>query len=527
MLSTREIQEKTVGYFAGKGVPNPKLDTDMLIAHVLGVKRLELYLDIDRPLTEEQLNALRPLVKRRAGREPLQYILGQTEFCGMQLKVDARALIPRPETEELVEHIRERVVEPPQRILDLGTGSGAIAIALALMYPEAEVWATDQSAEALELAKENAAANVSGSRIHFCEGSWWEAVPGDLGFDLIVANPPYLTEAEMQTAEPEVVANEPKTALFSGRDGLNDLKAIIAGAKERLAPGGMLALETGIAQHDELESLCATAGLKGQGTDDISGRPRFYFIEAADLDNAGSLEPSHRYPHPSPGNYAGTRAQPLQENPASKQAGPPVEAPPLTGEATAKPVTDAGLPSLKPNADSQLRKGRISSLEARYFITCCTQDRKPGLETEGCAPAILSALNELHAETSIDLLAATVMPDHIHILMRLGRRLELSQVVGKLKVMTHGVLDENGLAWQDNYYDHRLRAEDAAEKFAKYIFLNPYRVGLVPLDEMWPWWMLNENYRPEFLALLDDPPLPPEEWLGDSPTLEEIVGDDR
>lgn len=277
MLSIREIQEKTVGYFTGKGVPNPKLDADLLIAHILGLKRLELYLDIDRPLTDEQLDELRHLVKRRGAREPLQYILGYSEFCGMKLKVDPRALIPRPETEELVEHIRNRVVSAPRRILDLGTGSGAIAIALAQVYPEAEVWATDQSGEALTLAKENAREFNTEDRIRFKEGSWWEAVPENDTFDLIVSNPPYLTEAEMQTAEPEVVDNEPVNALLSGSDGLKDLKQIITSAKRHLTPGGMLALETGIAQHNQLDGLAKEAGLEGQGLEDMSARPRFYF----------------------------------------------------------------------------------------------------------------------------------------------------------------------------------------------------------------------------------------------------------
>lgn len=280
MLSIREIQKKTVGYFRGKGVPNPKLDTDLLIAHVLGLKRLELYLDIDRPLTEAQLDQLRPLVKRRGEREPLQYILGETDFCGMRLKVDARALIPRPETEELVEHIRERLSTEPERILDLGTGSGAIAIALARLYPKAETTAVDQSAEALALARENAGHFVSGNSIQFKEGNWFDCIDEAARFDLIVANPPYLTQAEMKTAGREVAGHEPESALVSGTDGLDDLKTIIAGAKAHLAEGGLLALETGIAQHAQLDRLAAEAGLEGTGLDDLSGRPRFYFARS-------------------------------------------------------------------------------------------------------------------------------------------------------------------------------------------------------------------------------------------------------
>lgn len=279
MLSIRQIQEKTVGYFTGKGVPNPKLDADLLIAHVLGLKRLELYLDIERPLTAAQLDELRPLVQRRAGREPLQYILGFSEFCGMRLKVTPATLIPRQETEELVEHLRDRIVAPPKRILDLGTGSGALALALAAIYPDAEVTATDQSAEALAVAQENAETIVSGSSIQFVQGSWFDCIGGQERFDLIVANPPYLSEAEMKSAEPEVAGHEPDAALVSGQDGLDDLRRIIADAKTHLTQEGLLALETGIDQHKQMNKLAQEFGMRGEGLNDLSGRPRFYFAQ--------------------------------------------------------------------------------------------------------------------------------------------------------------------------------------------------------------------------------------------------------
>lgn len=279
MLTIREIQEKTVAYFTGKGVPKPKLEADLLIAHVLGLKRLELYLDIERPLTAAQLDELRPLVQRRAGREPLQYILGFSEFCGMRLKVTPATLIPRQETEELVEHLRDRIVAPPKRILDLGTGSGALALALAAIYPDAEVTATDQSAEALAVAQENAETIVSGSSIQFVQGSWFDCIGGQERFDLIVANPPYLSEAEMKSAEPEVAGHEPDAALVSGQDGLDDLRRIIADAKTHLTQEGLLALETGIDQHKQMNKLAQEFGMRGEGLNDLSGRPRFYFAQ--------------------------------------------------------------------------------------------------------------------------------------------------------------------------------------------------------------------------------------------------------
>ncbi|MFP4069565.1 MAG: peptide chain release factor N(5)-glutamine methyltransferase [Opitutales bacterium] len=278
MLTVREIQSRTREFFAARGVPNPKLDTDILIAHSLGIRRLDLYLDLDRPLTEAQLADLRALVKRRASREPLQYIVGWTEFSGLKLKLDRRALIPRHETEELLELVMERLADPPRRILDLGTGSGALSLALAAKYPGAEVLAVDASAEALALARENAEALDLGGRVRFLEGDWFVPVPAGDRFDLIVSNPPYLTEEEMTTAEPEVSEHEPKTALVSGADGLDDLRAILRAAPPFLAPGGLLALETGIAQGAALDRIADQAGLQGERLDDLSGRPRFYFV---------------------------------------------------------------------------------------------------------------------------------------------------------------------------------------------------------------------------------------------------------
>lgn len=278
LLTIREIKERTEAFFESKGVPNARLDTDMLIAHSLGIKRLELYLDLDRPLTESQLAELRPLVKRRADREPMQYIIGSVDFCDMELKVDARALIPRYETEELVERVSEALSVAPKQILDLGTGSGALALAFAKRYPEASVDAVDFSAQALSLAKENAITQELAERVTFYEGSWLCPLGlGEQRYDLIVSNPPYLTEEEMTTAEPEVVNHEPQCALVSGADGLDDLRLIFKDAAAFLKPGGLLALETGIAQAEALNTLAETAGLQGECIEDLSGRPRFYF----------------------------------------------------------------------------------------------------------------------------------------------------------------------------------------------------------------------------------------------------------
>ena len=277
MLTIREIKMRTETFFREKGVPNAKLDTDILIAHSLGIKRLDIYLDLDRPLTETQLTILRPLVKRRASREPLQYIIGKTEFYGITLKVDPRALIPRHETEELIELIVERLETPPARILDLGTGSGAIALALASKYSDAEVTATDQSDEAITLAKENAVALNLSSKVTFIKGAWFEPLDEGARFDLIVSNPPYLTEIEMQTAEPEVIDHEPHSALASGQDGLDDLRLIFKSVSKHLAEGGLLALETGVGQAGAIKAMALKVSLYGQSAEDLRKCPRFFF----------------------------------------------------------------------------------------------------------------------------------------------------------------------------------------------------------------------------------------------------------
>lgn len=279
MLSIREIKDRTEGFFKEKGVPNPKLDTDILIAHSLGIRRLDLYLDLERPLTETQLSELRPLVRRRAAREPLQYIVGTTDFYGITLKVDARALIPRHETEELVDFIMKKCATTPKRILDLGTGCGTLALALATQFPEAEVTAVDQSEAALALASENATALELDGRVQMMHGNWWTPIPKNARYDLIVSNPPYLTEDEMTTAAPEVIEHEPHSALVAGSDGLDDLRILLEGAPKFLEPNGLLAMETGIGQSQQLTDLAAQAGLEGESVDDLSGRPRFFFAK--------------------------------------------------------------------------------------------------------------------------------------------------------------------------------------------------------------------------------------------------------
>ncbi len=280
MQSLLDILQKTTAFFQQKGVPQARLDAELIIAHVLGCKRLDLYLQFDRLLGEDELTAMRPLVARRGKREPLQYLLGEAHFHGLVLKADARALIPRPETEELVELLVERFgAQPPARVCDLGTGTGALALALAAAFPQAAVTAVDASADALALARENAQSAGLAERVRFAESDWFVALAGET-FDLIVSNPPYLTEDEWEQAEPEVRQWEPKSALTAGMDGLDDLKKILAAAPAHLAPGGWLALETGIAQHAALAELAREAGfVETESVPDLSKRERFFLAK--------------------------------------------------------------------------------------------------------------------------------------------------------------------------------------------------------------------------------------------------------
>jgi release factor glutamine methyltransferase len=279
MLTVLEIIRKTTEFFAARGVEQPRLNAELLVGHGLGLKRMQLYLQFERPLTEPELERIRPLVRRRAQHEPIQYVMGATEFFGLKLKTDRRALVPRPETERLVELILERPGFAPGRVLDLGTGTGAIALALAAKLPGAAVVGVDRSVEALGLARENAAANALEARVSWIESDWFSAVPTDPPFDLIVSNPPYLTPAELKEAAVEVREFEPHSALVGGGErGADYLLLLIAQAPRYLSPGGLLALETGIAQHAILREAVASAGLIAfESSPDLTGRDRYVF----------------------------------------------------------------------------------------------------------------------------------------------------------------------------------------------------------------------------------------------------------
>lgn len=278
MLTVLDVIQRSTSFLQGKNIESARLNAEWLIAAALKIDRMKLYMQFDRPLSENELATMRSMVARRGKREPLQYIIGTAPFHELELKVDKRALIPRPETEQLVELAIDSLGENDgsYRILDLGTGSGAIALALAFALPRAEILAVDASEEALSLAEENALHCGLQNRVAFRRSDWFSEIGEEARFDLIVSNPPYLTEAEVDSAAPEVREHEPVSALLAAEEGMADLKQILRGAFPRLNSDGLVWLETGIAHRDALLTACEGLGyVDASGVDDWSGRPRF------------------------------------------------------------------------------------------------------------------------------------------------------------------------------------------------------------------------------------------------------------
>lgn len=284
-----EILNKTTAFFQKKGIPDPRLDAQYILAHGLGMKnRMDLYLNFEKPLTTAELDVLRPLVARRANREPLQHIVGDTSFRGFRIKCDPRALIPRPETEELVDLAKARLegIENPF-IVEVGTGTGAIAISCAKEIAGARVLATDISAEALNLAKENAEINQltdATSPLQFAQGDLLDVVTADVlaraaivanatadvtensaagssaraaKINCLIANLPYIPDGEKEKLQPEVGNFDPALALFGGADGLDLVRKLLTQTENRLASGATILLEIGSEQAAMLEAEAA------------------------------------------------------------------------------------------------------------------------------------------------------------------------------------------------------------------------------------------------------------------------------
>jgi len=251
--TTLKVLTWTKGYLAEKGVSNARLEAEWLLCAALGLDRVGLYLNFDKPLTEAELTAYRSLVARRANREPLQYILGSQEFCGLEFAVTPAVLIPRHDSEVLVEEALRRA-GATCRILDIGLGSGCIAVALAARLPGAEVCGVDNSPEALAVARDNAERN--GVRLTIFAGSLFEPVPGER-FDIIVSNPPYIPTGDLAGLEPEVREFEPHAALDGGVDGLDFYRLIVRETVGHLQPGGWLLVEVGVDQAEAVKELFA------------------------------------------------------------------------------------------------------------------------------------------------------------------------------------------------------------------------------------------------------------------------------
>jgi len=295
-MTVLEAIQKSAEFLAKKGVESPRLQTELLLAHLLKLPRMKLYLNFERALAPAEVDGLREFIKRRGQREPLQHIIGSTSFCGLEIAVNRHALVPRPETELLAEsgwqflESRRSVSEDgstlnpqPSTALDFGTGSGCIAIALAAKCPSAKVVATDVSPDALALAKQNAGRHNAAERIEFLQSDGFAAfqsegrvtrVPNSeietkirdscnlplrkMEFDLIISNPPYIPSAEIATLQPEVRDFDPRAALDGGADGLDFYRKLAMESKPFLKPGGKIMLEFGDGQADAVRKIFET-----------------------------------------------------------------------------------------------------------------------------------------------------------------------------------------------------------------------------------------------------------------------------
>lgn len=277
-MTLLEILTATTGYLAKHHIESARTNAEHLLAHILGRKRIELYMEFDRPLGEKELAPLRELMKRRATGEPLQHLLGTVEFHGQIFACDQRALIPRPETEQFVELVladQSKIQNRKSKIVDVGTGSGVIALTLAAELPEAHVEAVDFSQDALALARENATRLGLAERVTFHHGNLLAPIEGT--FDLIVANLPYIATATLPTLAPEV-QRDPATALDGGPAGDELIHRLITEARPHFNPGGTLALEIGHDQSSTLSDVLARENYQDiRAVADYQDRPRFLF----------------------------------------------------------------------------------------------------------------------------------------------------------------------------------------------------------------------------------------------------------
>lgn len=270
----------TTGYFETHRIDSPRLTAEILLSAVLVTTRIDLYMHHDQPLSENELAAYRGMIRRRVAREPVAYILGEKEFWGYSFTVTPDVLIPRPETEHLLESALKLLDENDtrkKRIADLGTGSGVLVVCLAAQRPDNIYFAVDRSPAALEVARKNARHHGVAGRIDFFAGSWLESVdPKGPGFDMIVSNPPYIPSADIGRLEPEVKEFEPCLALDGAQSGLESIEKILWSASAHLVSGGYLLIEIGWNQKEAVNELSAGTGMyaKAEFVKDYSGHDR-------------------------------------------------------------------------------------------------------------------------------------------------------------------------------------------------------------------------------------------------------------
>lgn len=249
------ILKWTQNFFAEKGIESPRLDAEVLLGHLLKKERIYLYVHFDEPLQNEELAAYREMIKKRVAHVPVAYIIGEREFMGLDFKVTPATLVPRPDTEILVQKAIDLLKERgPVRFADIGTGSGAICLSVLHFVPEATADTVDISAEARKVAEENAAKLEVADRITFHTGDLLAPLSGT--YDAILSNPPYIPEADIAGLAPEVKDHEPLTALTDGKDGLEFYRRLAAEAPAMLKPNGFLAMEVGIREAQAVAELC-------------------------------------------------------------------------------------------------------------------------------------------------------------------------------------------------------------------------------------------------------------------------------
>jgi release factor glutamine methyltransferase len=283
-VTVLEVIQRSTEFLKNKGVDSPRLQTELLLAHLLSMPRMKLYLNFERKLSQTDLDNFRERVRRRGQREPLQHILGSVSFCGLELAVNRNVLIPRPETELLAEQgwkflnsINPQYSSPS--CLDLGTGSGCLAIAVAVHCPTAQIVATDISVEALELARQNAARLNVVDRIDFSQGDTFTPLHSPKLFDLIISNPPYIPTVEISALQVEVRDHDPRQALDGGPDGRAFYRRIAAEARPFLKPDGKIMVEFGDGQAASIREIFESQKWIVEAIiEDYTQRPRMLIV---------------------------------------------------------------------------------------------------------------------------------------------------------------------------------------------------------------------------------------------------------